>query len=126
MSKKRKSKLINSLRNKPIENPNKKAKDLWYRICPPHRNHLERADLEPSFKKELIDRIWKLFDPNDGDIITRAMFGNTIVDMVNLRKNFTSTHKTFENAMAKLNMLFNIIVLLFVIVAFLIAYDVGV
>ena len=49
-----------------------------------------------------------------------------IVDMVNLRKSFTSTHKTFENAMAKLDMLFNIVVLLFVIVAFLIAYDVGV
>ena len=49
-----------------------------------------------------------------------------IVDMVNLRKSFTSTHKTFENAMAKLDMLFNIIVLLFVIVAFLIAFDVGV
>lgn len=46
--------------------------------------------------------------------------------MVNLRKSFTSTHKTFENAMAKLDMLFNGIVLLFVIVAFLIAYDVGV
>lgn len=46
--------------------------------------------------------------------------------MVNLRKSFTSTHKTFENAMAKLDMLFNCIVLLFVIVAFLIAYDIGV
>ncbi|KAI7830218.1 hypothetical protein BC939DRAFT_302984 [Gamsiella multidivaricata] len=53
-------------------------------------------------------------------------FALAIVDMVNLRKSFTSTHKTFENAMARLNMLFNIIVLLFVIVAFLIAYDVGV
>ncbi|KAK3846762.1 MAG: hypothetical protein J3R72DRAFT_520116 [Linnemannia gamsii] len=126
MSKKRKSKLIHSLRNKPIENPNKKAKDLWARICPSHRNHLERMDLEQPFKKEIMDRVWKLFDPNGGDIVTRAMFKQTIVDMVNLRKSFTSTHKTFENAMAKLDMLFNGIVLLFVIVAFLIAYDVGV
>ncbi|KAK3812523.1 MAG: hypothetical protein JOS17DRAFT_762495 [Linnemannia elongata] len=54
------------------------------------------------------------------------MFKQTIVDMVNLRKSFTSTHKTFENAMAKLDMLFNCIVLLFVVVAFLIAYDIGV
>ncbi|KAF9913294.1 hypothetical protein EC991_000056 [Linnemannia zychae] len=126
MSKKRKSKLIHSLRNKPIENPNKKAKDLWARICPSHRNHLERIDLEQPFKKEIMDRVWKLFDPNGGDIVTRAMFKQTIVDMVNLRKSFTSTHKTFENAMAKLDMLFNCIVLLFVIVAFLIAYDIGV
>ncbi|KAG0221640.1 hypothetical protein BGX31_009662 [Mortierella sp. GBA43] len=126
MSKKRKSKLIHSLRNKPIENPYKKAKDLWTRICPPHRNHLERVDLEPPFRKEIMDRIWKLFDPNGDDIVTRTMFKKTIVDMVNLRKSFTSTHKAFENAMAKLNMLFNIIFLLFVIVAFLIAYDVGV
>ncbi|KAG0295248.1 hypothetical protein BGZ96_012247 [Linnemannia gamsii] len=126
MSKKRKSKLIHSLRNKPIENPNKKAKDLWARICPSHRNHLERMDLEQPFKKEIVDRVWKLFDPSGGDIVTRAMFKKSIVDMVNLRKSFTSTHKTFENAMAKLDMLFNGIVLLFVIVAFLIAYDVGV
>ncbi|KAF9150961.1 hypothetical protein BG015_007222 [Linnemannia schmuckeri] len=126
MSKKRKSKLIHSLRNKPIENPNKKAKDLWTRICPSHRNHLERMDLEQPFKKEIMDRVWKLFDPSGGDIVTRAMFKQTIVDMVSLRKSFTSTHKTFENAMAKLDMLFNGIVLLFVIVAFLIAYDVGV
>ncbi|KAF9928696.1 hypothetical protein FBU30_002167 [Linnemannia zychae] len=126
MSKKRKSKLINSLRNKPIENPNKKAKELWARICPAHRNHLERMDIEQAFKKENMDRVWKLFDPAGGDIITRAMFKQTIVDMVNLRKSFTSTHKTFENAMAKLDMLFNGIVLLFVIVAFLIAFDVGV
>ncbi|KAG0296028.1 hypothetical protein BGZ98_001134 [Dissophora globulifera] len=126
MSKKRKTKLIHSLRNKPIENPYKKAKDLWTRICPPHRNHLEQIDLEQPFKKDIMDRVWKLFDPNGGDIVTRAMFKQTIVDMVNLRKSFTSTHKTFENAMAKLDMLFNIVVLLFVIVAFLIAYDVGV
>ncbi|KAK3818691.1 MAG: hypothetical protein J3Q66DRAFT_429918 [Benniella sp.] len=126
MSKKRKSKLIHSLRNKPIEDPYKKAKDLWTRICPPHRNHLERPDLEPPLKKEIMDRIWKLFDPNGGDVITRTMFKRVIVDMVNLRKSFTSSHKTFENAMAKFNMLFDIIVLLFVIVAFLIAYDVGV
>ncbi|KAK5823217.1 hypothetical protein F5H01DRAFT_317753 [Linnemannia elongata] len=126
MSKKRKSKLIHSLRNKPIENPNKKAKDLWARICPSHRNHLVRIDLEQPFKKEIMDRVWKLFDPSGGDIVTRAMFKQSIVDMVNLRKSFTSTHKTFENAMAKLDMLFNCIVLLFVIVAFLIAYDVGV
>ncbi|KAI1315083.1 hypothetical protein EDD11_001325 [Mortierella claussenii] len=126
MSKKRKSKLINSLRNKPIENPYKKAKDLWARICPPHRNHLERVDLEQPFKKEIMDRVWKLFEPNGGDIVTRTMFKKAIVDMVNLRKSFTSTHKTFENAMAKLDMLFNIVVLLFVVVAFLIAYNVGV
>ncbi|KAF8927392.1 hypothetical protein BGZ58_010420 [Dissophora ornata] len=126
MSKKRKSRLIHSLRNKPIENPYKKAKDLWTRICPPHRNHLERVDLEQPFNKEIMDRVWKLFDPNGREIITRTMFKQAIVDMVNLRKSFTSTHKTFENAMAKLDMLFNIVVLLFVIVAFLIAYDVGV
>ncbi|KAF9143303.1 hypothetical protein BGX30_000821 [Mortierella sp. GBA39] len=126
MSKKRKSKLIHSLRNKPIENPNKKAKDLWARICPSHRNHLERIDLEQPFKKEIMDRVWKLFDPSGGDIVTRAMFKQSIVDMVNLRKSFTSTHKTFENAIAKLDMLFNCIVLLFVIVAFLIAYDIAV
>ncbi|KAG0200785.1 hypothetical protein BGX33_010803 [Mortierella sp. NVP41] len=83
-------------------------------------------DLEQPFKKEIMDRVWKLFDPSGGDIIARAMFKQAIVDMVNLRKSFTSTHKTFENAMAKLDMLFNCIVLLFVIVAFLIAYDVGV
>ncbi|KAF9429413.1 hypothetical protein BGZ76_001325 [Entomortierella beljakovae] len=128
MSKKRKSKLINNFRNKPIENPYKKAKDLWSRICPPHRNHLERIDLEQPFKKEIFERVWKLFCPggDGGDVVTRPMFKKAIVDMVNLRKSFTSTHRTFENAMAKLNMLFNFIVLLFVIVAFLIAYDVGV
>ncbi|KAF9195930.1 hypothetical protein BGZ50_002959 [Haplosporangium sp. Z 11] len=126
MSKKRKSKLIRSLRNKPIENPYKRAKELWNRICPPHRSRLERVDLEASFKKETMDRVWKLFDPNGDGTVTRAMFKQAIVDMVNLRKSFTSTHKTFENAMAKLNMLFNIIFLLFVIVAFLISFDVGV
>ncbi|KAF9990717.1 hypothetical protein BGZ75_000103 [Mortierella antarctica] len=127
MSKKRKSKLIHSLRNKPIENPYKRAKDLWTRICPQHRNHLERVDLEQHLKKkDVVERVWKLFDPNGSGTITRAMFKKAIVDMVNLRKSFTSTHKTFENAMAKLDMLFNIIVLLFVIVAFLIAFDVGV
>ncbi|KAF9959780.1 hypothetical protein BGZ72_008811 [Mortierella alpina] len=127
MSKKRKSKLIHSLRNKPIENPYKRAKDLWMRICPQHRNHLERVDLEQHIKKkDVVERVWKLFDPHGSGIITRAMFKQAIVDMVNLRKSFTSTHKTFENAMAKLDMLFNIIVLLFVIVAFLIAFDVGV
>jgi hypothetical protein len=57
----------------PKQNPYKKAKDLWSRICPPHRNHLERVDLE-SFKKEMMDHIWKLFDPNEGEIITRTMF----------------------------------------------------
>ncbi|CAO3564114.1 unnamed protein product [Mortierella alpina] len=127
MSKKRKSKLIHSLRNKPIENPYKRAKDLWTRICPQHRNHLERVDLEQHFKKKgVVERVWKLFDPSGSGTISRAMFKQAIVDMVNLRKSFTSTHKTFENAMAKLDMLFNIIVLLFVIVAFLIAFDVGV
>ncbi|KAF9570386.1 hypothetical protein EC968_001840 [Mortierella alpina] len=126
MSKKRKSKLIHSLRNKPIENPYKRAKDLWTRICPQHRNHLERVDLEQHLKKDVVERVWKLFDPNGSGTITRAMFKQAIVDMVKLRKSFTSTHKTFENAMAKLDMLFNIIVLLFVIVAFLIAFDVGV
>ncbi|KAF9116169.1 hypothetical protein BGX27_004509 [Mortierella sp. AM989] len=73
-----------------------------------------------------MDRVWKLFDAGEGDIVTRSMFKKAIVDMVNLRKSFTSTHRTFENAMAKLNMLFNFIVFLFVIVALLIAYDVGV
>ncbi|KAG0213816.1 hypothetical protein BGX28_003490 [Mortierella sp. GBA30] len=127
MSKKRKSKLIHSLRNKPIENPYKKAKDLWARVCPQHRNHLERVDLETYFKnKDIADRVGKLFDPNGSGIITRTMFKQAVVDMVNLRKSFTSAHKTFENAMAKLNMVFNIVVLLFVIVAFLIAFDVGV
>ncbi|KAF9125799.1 hypothetical protein BGW39_007140 [Mortierella sp. 14UC] len=75
---------------------------------------------------EIMDRIWKLFDPTGGDIVTRAMFKQTIVDMVNLRKSFTSTHKTFENATAKIDMLFNGVVLLFVIVPFLTAYDIGV
>ncbi|KAF9350463.1 hypothetical protein BGX34_001204 [Mortierella sp. NVP85] len=115
MSKKRKFKLIHSLRNKPIKSPYKKAKDLWIRICPPHHNHLERPDLEPPLKKEIMDRIWKLFDLNGGDVITRTMFKRTIVDVVNLRKSFTSTHKTFGNAMTRLNMLFDIVV------AFLIA-----
>ncbi|KAF8970754.1 hypothetical protein BGZ46_010398 [Entomortierella lignicola] len=126
MSNQRKSKLINSLRNKPIENPYKKAKYLWLRICPPHRNHLERVDLEQPFKKEIMDNVWKLFNPGEGDIITRSMFKKTIVEMVNLRKRFTSTHKTFENAMGKLNMLFNCIVVVFAIVAFLVVYDIGV
>lgn len=140
------------------KNPYKRAKDLWTRLCPQHRNHLERVDLEHHLKKkDVVDRVWKLFDPNESGIITRVMFKqgeslsvfncpmlrtrvtskamsncrfvmimSAIVDMVNLRKSFTSTHKTFENAMAKLDMLFNIIVLLFVIVAFLIAFDVGV
>ncbi|KAF9348761.1 hypothetical protein BGX26_012858 [Mortierella sp. AD094] len=74
MSKKRKSKLIDSLRNKPIEDPYKKAKDLWLRICPPHRNNLERIDLEQPFKKEIMDRVWKLFNPGEGDVVTRSMF----------------------------------------------------
>ncbi|KAF9586213.1 hypothetical protein BGW38_008526 [Lunasporangiospora selenospora] len=126
MSRKRKVRLIDGLRNKPIENPYKKAKDLWKRICPPHRNHIERVDLEQPFKKELMDRVWKLFDPNDSGAVTRSMFKQAIVDIVSLRKSITSTHKTFENAMAKLDMIFNILFVFFVIVAFLIVFDLGV
>jgi len=49
-----------------------------------------------------------------------------IVDLVNLRKSFTSTHKTFENAMAKLDMLLGFVVFLISVIAFLIAFDAGV
>ncbi|GJJ69883.1 hypothetical protein EMPS_02232 [Entomortierella parvispora] len=74
MSRKRKSRLVNSLRNKPIDNPNKKAKELWNRICPADQRYLVRADLQPAFKKEIFERVWKLFDPSGGETITPAMF----------------------------------------------------
>ncbi|KAG0053165.1 hypothetical protein BGZ83_001575 [Gryganskiella cystojenkinii] len=125
MSRKRKSLLVHSLRNKTIDNPNKKAKDLWARICPQHRNFLKREDLD-AFKKDL-DRVWALFGAGKEDRrITRTMFKKGIVDMVNLRKGFTSAHKTFENAMAKLDMLSSLVVFLFAVVAFLIAFDAGI
>lgn len=49
-----------------------------------------------------------------------------IVDIVNLRKSVTTTHKAFENAMAKLDMLFNLLWIFSAIIAFLVVYDVGV
>ncbi|KAF9211014.1 hypothetical protein BGZ59_008635 [Podila verticillata] len=127
MGKRKKTRMIDSLRNKPIENPYKKARELWERLCPSHRNYLERVDLEGGrFSKKKLDRIWKLFDPNGGDTITRAMFKKGIVDIVNRRKSVTSAHKAFENAMAKLDMLFNLLWIFFAIIAFLVVYDVGV
>jgi len=48
------------------------------------------------------------------------------VDIVNLRKTVTSAHKVFENAMAKLDMLFNLLWIFFAVIAFLVVYDVGV
>ncbi|KAF9294517.1 hypothetical protein BGZ74_011221 [Mortierella antarctica] len=127
MGKRKKTRMIDSLRNKPIENPYKKARQLWERLCPNHRNYLERVDLEGGrFTKKKLDRIWKLFDPNGGDTITRAMFKKGIVDIVNLRKSVTTTHKAFENAMAKLDMLFNLLWIFSAIIAFLVVYDVGV
>ncbi|KAG0324766.1 hypothetical protein BG004_003372, partial [Podila humilis] len=127
MGKRKKTRMIDSLRNKPIENPYKKARELWESLCPSHRNYLERADLEGGrFSKKKLGRIWKLFDPNGGDTITRAMFKKGIVDIVNLRKSVTSAHKAFENAMAKLDMLFNLLWIFFAVIAFLVVYDVGV
>ncbi|KAG0084136.1 hypothetical protein BGZ92_010164, partial [Podila epicladia] len=127
MGKRKKTRMIDSLRNKPIENPYKKARQLWERLCPSHRNYLERGDLEGGrFTKKKLDRIWKLFDPNGGDTITRAMFKKGIVDIVNLRKSVTTTHKAFENAVAKLDMLFNLLWIFSAIIAFLVVYDVGV
>lgn len=48
------------------------------------------------------------------------------MDLVNLRKSFTSTHKTFENAIAKLDMILSLVIFLISVVAFLIAFDAGV
>ncbi|KAF9404433.1 hypothetical protein BGZ94_004181, partial [Podila epigama] len=127
MGKRKKTRMIDGLRNKPIENPYKKARELWEHLCPNHRNYLERSDLEGGrFSKKKLERIWRLFDPNGGDTITRAMFKKGIVDIVNLRKKVTSAHKAFENAMAKLDMLFNLLWIFFAVISFLIVYDVGV